>query len=55
MMRKPAVAGYFYESDEQLLNERIKWCYTHPIGPGRIPGKLGNKRSIKGLISPCGL
>ncbi|HHT18987.1 MAG: AmmeMemoRadiSam system protein B [Euryarchaeota archaeon] len=52
MMRKPAVAGYFYESDEQLLKERIKWCYTHPIGPGRIPGKLGNKRSIKGLISP---
>ncbi len=51
-MRKPAVAGYFYESDEQLLKERIKWCYTHPIGPGRIPGKLGNKRSIKGLISP---
>jgi len=50
--RKPAVAGYFYESDEDLLRERIKWCYTHPVGPGRIPTKLGDKRSIKGLISP---
>lgn len=52
MKRKPAVAGYFYESDENLLRERIKWCYTHPVGPGRIPTKLGDKRSIKGLISP---
>ena len=52
MIRKPAVAGYFYESDEKLLKERIKWCYNHPIGPGRIPEKLGDKRSIKGLISP---
>ena len=52
MKRKPAVAGYFYESDEDLLRERIKWCYTHPVGPGRIPTKLGDKRSIKGLISP---
>ncbi len=52
MKRKPAVAGYFYESDEDLLKERIKWCYTHPVGPGRIPTKLGDKRSIKGLISP---
>lgn len=52
MIRKPAVAGYFYESDEDLLKKRIKWCYTHPVGPGRIPGKLGEKRSIKGIISP---
>lgn len=52
MKRKPAVAGYFYESDEDLLKERINWCYNHPVGPGRIPTKLGNKRSIKGLISP---
>ncbi len=52
MIRKPAVAGMFYESDEDSLKERIKWCYQHKIGPGKIPGEIGTKRSIKGLISP---
>lgn len=52
MIRKPAVAGMFYESDEDSLRKRIKWCYQHELGPGRLPGKMGNKRSIKGLISP---
>jgi AmmeMemoRadiSam system protein B len=52
MIRKPAVAGYFYESDEGSLKKRIKWCYTHKVGPGRLPGDFGNKRSIKGLIAP---
>lgn len=52
MIRKPAVAGYFYESDEGSLKKRIEWCYTHKVGPGRLPGDFGNKRSIKGLITP---
>jgi AmmeMemoRadiSam system protein B len=52
MIRKPAVAGMFYESDEDSLRKRIKWCYQHKLGPGRLPGKLGNQRSIKGLIAP---
>ncbi len=52
MKRQAAVAGYFYENDEDLLKERIKWCYNHPVGPGRIPSKIGDKRSIKGLITP---
>lgn len=52
MIRKPAVAGMFYESDEDSLRKRIKWCYQHKLGPGRLPGKMGSKRSIKGLIAP---
>jgi AmmeMemoRadiSam system protein B len=52
MIRMPAVAGMFYESDEHSLKERIKWCYLHEIGPGEIPGEIGNHRSIKGLILP---
>jgi hypothetical protein len=52
MIRKPAVAGMFYESDEGSLKKRIEWCYQHKLGPGRLPGKLGNQRSIKGLIAP---
>lgn len=52
MIRKPAVAGMFYESDEDSLKERIKWCYLHKIGPGRLPREIGTSRNIKGLISP---
>ncbi|HII84256.1 MAG TPA: AmmeMemoRadiSam system protein B [Methanobacterium subterraneum] len=52
MIRKPAVAGMFYESDEGSLKKRIEWCYQHKLGPGKQPGKLGNQRSIKGLIAP---
>jgi MEMO1 family protein len=52
MIRKPAVAGYFYESDEGSLKERIKWCYLTDLGPGRTPDKTGDERSIKGLIAP---
>lgn len=52
MIRKPAVAGMFYESDEDSLKKRIKWCYQHKLGPGKLPGKIGSKRSIKGLIAP---
>lgn len=52
MIRKPAVAGYFYESDKDSLKERIKWCYRTDLGPGRTPDKTGDKRSIKGLIAP---
>jgi len=52
MIRKPAVAGMFYESDEDSLKKRIEWCYQHKLGPGKLPGKPGNKRSIKGLIAP---
>ncbi|NYB52777.1 MAG: AmmeMemoRadiSam system protein B [Methanobacteriaceae archaeon] len=52
MIRRPAVAGMFYEADGNALKERIKWCYLHQIGPGMIPGEIGTKRSIRGLISP---
>lgn len=52
MIRKPAVAGMFYDSDPDRLREQIKWCYEHSLGPGRTPDHIGNKRSIKGFIVP---
>jgi len=52
MIRKPAVAGLFYESNPESLRKRIKWCYQHQLGPGRIPDKIGKKRTIKGLMAP---
>jgi MEMO1 family protein len=52
MIRKPAVAGLFYESNPESLKKRIKWCYQHQLGPGKIPDKIGKKRTIKGLMAP---
>jgi AmmeMemoRadiSam system protein B len=52
MIRKPAVAGLFYESDAEALKKRIEWCYKHPLGPGRIPEHIGNERNIKGIMAP---
>lgn len=52
MIRKPAVAGTFYEGDPDSLKRRIEWCFEHQLGPGRIPDVLGNKREIKGIIAP---
>ena len=52
MIRKPAVAGAFYESDPDFLDERIKWCFEHKLGPGKIPDEIGNERKIKGVVAP---
>jgi MEMO1 family protein len=52
MIRKPAVAGLFYESNPESLRKRIKWCYQHQLGPGRIPDQIGKKRTIKGIMAP---
>lgn len=32
-IRRPAVAGYFYEADKEDLVNRIKWAIGHEIGP----------------------
>lgn len=52
MMRRPAVAGTFYEGDAGSLREQIEWCYTHPHGPGEVPQLRPGKRSLVGLVSP---
>ncbi|MGC9517406.1 MAG: AmmeMemoRadiSam system protein B [Methanomicrobiales archaeon] len=52
MIRKPAVAGTFYEGTSESLKKRIEWCFKHELGPGEIPGKIGNKRAIKGVLAP---
>ena len=51
MIRKPAVAGVFYEIDPDSLRKQIEWCFQHHLGPGSIP-KIGDKRNIKGVIAP---
>lgn len=51
MIRKPAVAGLFYESNPASLEKQIEWCFQHSLGPGKLP-KLGNQRRIKGAVAP---
>ncbi|MFN7105036.1 MAG: AmmeMemoRadiSam system protein B [Pyrobaculum sp.] len=42
-VRKPAVAGYFYEDDRDKLVEQIEWAISHELGPKtpQLP-KLGS-------------
>jgi AmmeMemoRadiSam system protein B len=51
MIRRPAVAGTFYESHPESLKKRIEWCFKHELGPGKLP-KFGDKREIKGVVAP---
>ena len=52
-IRKPAVAGSFYDGDTKSLNRQIEDCFLHKIGPGEIP-LLNPERqnNIIGVISP---
>jgi MEMO1 family protein len=49
-MRKPIVAGQFYESDSTNLKSQIESCFESVIGP-KLPSKKRNKKVI-GVISP---
>lgn len=51
--RRPAVAGYFYESDPEALRARIERCFLSKLGPGRLPKvATAGPRRIKGLVVP---
>lgn len=51
MIRKPAVAGIFYENQAKMLKKTIEDCFMHELGPGNIP-QMGNTRKLKGAIVP---
>ena len=52
-VRKPAVAGMFYEADADDLRAEIERCFLSPFGPGRLPeSSLSGARDIVGLVSP---
>ena len=53
MIRRPAVAGMFYELDPNRLKENIKKCFLHKLGPGKLPEESGNLTpTILGLVAP---
>jgi len=50
-VRTPAVSGTFYPDDQQELKSIIRDCFTHPIGPGKMP-PTGSDQKIYGVICP---
>ncbi len=53
MIRRPTVAGMFYELDPNRLKENIKKCFLHKLGPGKLPEEIGNLTPIVlGLVVP---
>lgn len=52
-VRRPAVAGSFYEGNKKRLEEQISESFLHSLGPGSLPqlNKEGEGK-IVGLVSP---
>jgi len=53
-VRRPVVAGRFYEADAEELRAQIKSCFLHKLGPGKLPevNFHSTPRKIVGLICP---
>ena len=53
-IRRPTVAGQFYEGDAEALRAQIKNCFLSELGPKKLPNvNLHNHpRNIVGLICP---
>lgn len=51
-MRKPAVAGQFYEGSEYSLIERIKECFLDERGPKTLPIIKKVEKKYIGLVVP---
>jgi AmmeMemoRadiSam system protein B len=54
LVRRPAVAGIFYEENKDLLVDQIKWAFLHPYGPKNLPQRETERRKprIKVAITP---
>jgi len=52
-VRYPVVAGMFYESDKNSLLKRLEWCFSHELGPRKLPSKFPTlKERVFGIVSP---
>ena len=51
--RRPAVAGMFYESEQDALLRGIQQCFLSKLGPGRLPHARSERLGrVIGLVSP---
>lgn len=51
-VRMPAHAGTFYPGSREALINKIKWSFTHKLGPGRLPEGVGSERISYAYIVP---
>ncbi|UWG47770.1 putative class III extradiol dioxygenase, MEMO1family [Halanaeroarchaeum sp. HSR-CO] len=51
-VRRPAVAGRFYENDPDRLREQVAATFTHRLGPGSVPTAANGPPDQLGLVSP---
>lgn len=52
-LRHPSQAGMFYAGTAQALRAQIEKCFTHKLGPGKLPKVAERKlQSIVGLVCP---
>jgi len=51
-IRKPSVAGQFYDSREEKLRHTIKDCFLDERGPKSLPKITKGDKQIKGIIVP---
>ncbi|MGA3059916.1 MAG: AmmeMemoRadiSam system protein B [Candidatus Bathyarchaeia archaeon] len=53
-IRRPTVAGQFYEGDAEALRAQIRNCFLHDLGPKKLPNVNLNihPRNIVGMICP---
>ncbi len=52
-IRRPVVAGQFYEGTAERLRRQIEECYTSRFGPGRLPEvRSDGPRRVVGLVAP---
>src|SRR3989338_579707 len=50
-MIEPRFAGVFYAASPSKLEDQLKSCFFHDLGPGDLPLKR-SKKAIKGVIVP---
>ncbi len=51
-LRKPSVAGQFYDGDEANLKQTIEECFLEKRGPQSLPKITPGNKKIKGLVVP---
>jgi len=51
-VRKPTVAGQFYDGNKANLEQNIKEYFLDKRGPGKLPEANQGKKNIKGLVVP---
>ncbi len=54
VIRRPTVAGQFYEGTAESLRTQVTSCFLHPLGPKKLPAvnMHDHPRRIVGLVSP---